>query len=161
MIEANRSRTGTTEPVPALVELLMTLSAFHRALIPRHSLSLGQYISLRFIATHEPVRISALARMFVVAPPTATTFVDGMERRGWIRRERSATDRRAVTLKLTPKARRTLRQIDAALERFFEGAFARLPPSRRRASAAAIAELGRSLETELSARQRAGRTPAP
>ncbi len=142
----------TSGPAPALVGLLMSLSAFHRVIIPKHGLTLGQYIGLRFVAMNEPVRISALARSFLIARPTATAFVDGMERRGWARRGRSEEDRRAVVLRLTPKAYRTLRQIDAEQARFLAGAFARLPPTRRRQAVVGLTELGQALETELALR---------
>ena len=145
-------------PGAALARLLMSLSAFHRAIIPSHGLSLGQYWGLRFVAVHEPVRMSALARIALVSRPTATAFVDGMERRGWIRRGRSPTDRRAVVLHLTPKAERVLQRIDAEQSRLFARAFARVSPSRRRQAVVWLDELGRAMEVELAIRL--GKAPA-
>lgn len=131
----------------------MSLSSFHRELITEQGLSLGQYIGLRFVAGNEPVRISALARSTLVSRPTATAYVDGMERRGWVRRIRSREDRRAVVLVLTAKARRSLRAIDAEQTRFFTRAFARLSPARRRQTVEWLHELANALDAQLKARQ--------
>jgi DNA-binding MarR family transcriptional regulator len=139
----------------------MNLSEFHRSVIPEHSLSLGQYIGLRFVAAKEPVRISVLARSFRIARPTATAFVDGMERRGWVRRVRSEDDRRAVVLRLTPKAHRTLGRIDIEQARFFQGAFARLSPARQRQAVRALEALGRAFEAELALYGRRGTAGGP
>lgn len=147
----NRSRfpPSSAEPASALVSLLTTLSAFHRSRIPRYGLSLGQYLGLRFVVTHAPVRISALARVALVSPPTATAFVDGMERRGWVRRSRSREDRRVVVVIPTPKALRTLHELDAEQRALFRRAFQRIPAQDRERAAVWLNEVGKVVEAEL------------
>lgn len=147
------SRSEAGSEGPALVGLMMNLSAFHRELIPQRGLSLGQYIGLRFVQAHEPVRISVLAESSLVSRPTATAFVDGLERRGWVVRRRSSKDRRSVVLGLTAKARRTLEAIDREQARFVRRAFARLAPEGRRQTVEWLTELNGAIAEELATRR--------
>jgi DNA-binding MarR family transcriptional regulator len=54
-------------------------------------------------ATH-----SDLVRQLEIEAPSVTSLVNGMQRKGWVRQERSETDARAKRLYLTPSGRRTL-----------------------------------------------------
>jgi len=51
------------------------------------------------------LRITALARLLGNTPPTVSQHADELERRGYLARRRSAGDRRAVCLELTPQGR--------------------------------------------------------
>ncbi len=133
------------------IALLMNLSAYYRTAIPRYGLSLGQYTALRYIAANEPVRISALARFVTISRPTATAFVDGMERKGWVLRVRSEEDRRAIGLRLTPQASRALRELETEQAEFLARALARLPYGHRRETVKWLGEVNRALRAELMA----------
>jgi len=54
-------------------------------------------------ATH-----SDLVRQLEIEAPSVTSLVNGMQRKGWVRQERSETDARAKRLFLTPSGRRIL-----------------------------------------------------
>lgn len=82
---------------------------------------------------HENPGVSArqLADALAVTPPNITMWIDKLERRGLIERERSTTDRRAQHIRTTPAGATLARQ---AVERVLEGeqaALAALSPAER------------------------------
>lgn len=82
---------------------------------------------------HENPGVSArqLADALAVTPPNITMWIDKLERRGLIERERSTTDRRAQHIRTTRDGAALARQ---ALERVLDGeqaALATLSPAER------------------------------
>src|SRR4051812_29571364 len=69
-------------------------------------LTLSQYGLVEPVARQPEARIRELAEGAGITAPTATRILDALERRGIVRRTRSATDRRAVAVTLTPEGRR-------------------------------------------------------
>ncbi len=58
---------------------------------------------------HEPgMTHSNLVRKLDVEAPSVTSLVSGLQRRGWIRQERSSSDARVKLLFLTPRGRRVI-----------------------------------------------------
>lgn len=74
---------------------------------------------------HENPGVSArqLADALAVTPPNITMWIDKLERRALIERERSTTDRRAQHIRATPDGAKLARQ---AVERVIEGELAAL-----------------------------------
>ena len=72
-----------------------------RELVP-HDLTQAQWLPLVRIAHGGCTTIAALARDQSIDPGAMTRAVDRLEAKGLVRRERSAADRRVVTLVLTP-----------------------------------------------------------
>jgi DNA-binding MarR family transcriptional regulator len=61
------------------------------------------------VLQHEPgATHSELVRQLEIEAPSVTSLVNGMQRKGWVRQERSETDARAKRLFLTPSGRRIL-----------------------------------------------------
>jgi DNA-binding MarR family transcriptional regulator len=75
-------------------------------------LTLSQYGLLLGLGQSETARVSDLAAEAAIAPSTASRILDALERRGVVRRARSAMDRRAVTVTLTETGRRSLSDQD-------------------------------------------------
>jgi DNA-binding MarR family transcriptional regulator len=82
---------------------------------PEHGVSLAQYHLLAPLAAGGAQTIGALAEAAAVAPPTATRMLDGLDRDGLVTRTPSATDRRCVTVDLTPAGREALERTGAAI----------------------------------------------
>ncbi len=59
---------------------------------------------------------SQLMEHLAVEPPSVTSLVNGMERKGWIRHERSPADARAKRLFLTAAGRRLTEKLRGATE---------------------------------------------
>jgi DNA-binding MarR family transcriptional regulator len=70
-------------------------------------LTTPQYLVLvHLVAGRKEAGMRQLARAGRHDPATMTAVVDGLARRGWVARRRSATDRRRVVVRLTPRGRR-------------------------------------------------------
>src|SRR5450755_2842149 len=81
----------------ALVQISMVL---RRAILPPQ-ISLTQAWTLLILRDDGPQRVTSLAEAAQVTQPTMSALVIGMERLGWVRRDASSTDRRAVAVCLT------------------------------------------------------------
>jgi len=62
----------------------------------------------------EGISQRVLARALYITPPTATNTLKRMERDGWIKRRREASDQRVVRVYLTEKAKRLRREARAS-----------------------------------------------
>jgi DNA-binding MarR family transcriptional regulator len=82
---------------------------------PESGVSLAQYHLLAPLSGGGAQTIRALAEAAGVAPPTATRMLDGLDRDGLVTRTPSATDRRCVTVDLTPAGREALERTEAAI----------------------------------------------
>ena len=70
-------------------------------------LTTSQYLVLvHLAATRREMGMLELARAGRHDPATMTALMDGLVRRSWVARRRSATDRRRVVVRLTPRGRR-------------------------------------------------------
>ena len=91
----------TAEAVVEIVPLVMrSLAAELRR--SGHLLMPAQFGVLFHLAEHKTCNLSELAEALAVSLPTVSNIVSRMVERGWVARERSATDRRVVLVTLTP-----------------------------------------------------------
>jgi DNA-binding MarR family transcriptional regulator len=95
------------------------------------TLTLSQYALIRALAGRAAARIGDLATAAAVTPSTATRILDTLERREMVRRDRSAEDRRAVSVSLTERGREALGRQDAWMRGRQRGFFAALPPEEQ------------------------------
>ena len=81
----------------------------------QHSdLTLSQYRLLLFIAT-APQRFGALANQAALRPPTLTSLIDGLEKKGLVARVPVEGDRRALEVALTDAGHAALAATEASL----------------------------------------------
>ena len=81
---------------------------------------------LRFVAENKKPTMTDLAEYLSVKAPTATAFISGLVRAGFIEREPDKGDRRIVHLNLTPVGRNKLKQGQAELLVALKPVFAKL-----------------------------------
>jgi DNA-binding MarR family transcriptional regulator len=107
---------------------------------------------LHFVASRpEGVRLTAAAAHVGIRKATASDAVTTLESKSLIRKLADASDRRAVTLKVTPKGRRTARDWPASFESVVEG----LTASEQELLLALVIKMIRQLQQrELIAPQR-------
>jgi DNA-binding MarR family transcriptional regulator len=81
------------------------LRAIEEALFDRWNLTAQQYNVMRLLEAKHPEAIPTLrlSAKLVSRAPDITRMLDKLEVQGWIRRDRSSEDRRAVLVALTPK----------------------------------------------------------
>ena len=97
-------------------------------------LTLAQYYLLHPLETERGVPLSRLAESAGIAPPTATRVVDGLEKAGLVRRERSSSDRRTVLVSLTASGRRRVARKRTELADQRRRLYENLEPDERRHS---------------------------
>jgi DNA-binding MarR family transcriptional regulator len=121
------------------------------------------------LVEQEEARIGDLAAAAGVTPPTASRILDALERRDLVRRARSAHDRRAVAVSLTPAGRTVLRDQEGWMRARQESFYMGLPreeqalaPDLLRRMAALIDDLAAGPEAAPVARRlRSAPTPRP
>ncbi len=92
-------------------------------------LTVAQYVPLVFLATARgEVGMGTLAQASLQDAATMTAIVDGLVRRNWVVRRRSALDRRRVAVRLTPRGRALLRAVPRRLDLRWRRALRRLSP---------------------------------
>jgi DNA-binding MarR family transcriptional regulator len=82
--------------------------AIQRALharIQRHGVAPGAWYFLRVLWEEEGLTQRELANRVGMMEPTAVIALRGLERAGWIKRQRNAQDRRKIHIRLTPEGR--------------------------------------------------------
>jgi DNA-binding MarR family transcriptional regulator len=125
--------TGHVESV--LNSLRRTVRAFRAAAMTAESvlgISGAQHFALEKLADAPALSLNDLATRTLTHKSSASVVVSRLVLRGYVRRERSAADRRGIVLSLTPAGRR-------ALERAPDSAQSRLVRALRRLPAAELA----------------------
>jgi MarR family 2-MHQ and catechol resistance regulon transcriptional repressor len=108
---------GTPEEVRALNSYIKLQRAADSVLArtTRHlastSLTLSQYGVLDLLLYQGPLRLGQIAEKVLKSEGNITTVVDNLERAGLVKRERSAKDRRAITVSLTEEGVRLISEV--------------------------------------------------
>jgi DNA-binding MarR family transcriptional regulator len=84
---------------------IVTTSAFVRAAGKPLDLRPVEFTILQLVCENAPVTATQLAKELAITTPGITIWIDRLEKRGLVRRERSSTDRRTQELTITPKGR--------------------------------------------------------
>ena len=121
----------------ALVQLSMVL---RRAILPPQ-IGLTQATTLLILRDEGPQRVTRLAEAAQVTQPTMLALVIGMERLGWVRRDASSADRRAVAVCLTEGGAEVIRELEAARTRALRADLDALPAADLAALVAALPAL--------------------
>lgn len=85
-----------------------TYRAFTKVLqtrISAHGVTIGQWYFLRVLWEEDGLTQRELSQRVGMMEPTTVTALNGMEKRGYAKRVRNATDRRKVNIFLTEKGR--------------------------------------------------------
>lgn len=98
----------------AAVRLIARLARIAEQTCQKTGISLPQY-RLLVSVSGRPQRASELAASVGVSRPTLTSLVDGLEQGGLLRRVAVPTDRRGISLELTPQGREATAKAERAL----------------------------------------------
>lgn len=113
-------------------------------------LTLSQFNLIEALGEVGEVSVRGLADAAGVTAPTATRMLDALERGGIVRRDRTATDRRVVTVSLTREGRSVLDAQQAWVTERQHALYASLVPAEREGAARLLQRLA-DLVDELSA----------
>jgi len=120
----------------------------HSRLARQHGLTEPQAVCLSAVHRAGEINPGHLARSLSLSPPTVTGILDRLERRGLVRRERTARDKRQVTVCITPEGKRLLAEGPPSLQERFTRRLAGLPIPRQEDIAEALQEVVRLMEAE-------------
>jgi DNA-binding MarR family transcriptional regulator len=107
-------------------------------------LTLPQFRVLTLLSS-SPERASRIAELAAVSRPSLTGILDGLEAKGFIRRQDVAGDRRGVQLEVTPAGRQALAKAEKDAVASLRELLARLEPEGRRAALDGLAALHTAL----------------
>jgi DNA-binding MarR family transcriptional regulator len=146
--EIKQTKPFTSESQEAFLLLLKTTDQLRRSLsrqMEGAGVTLQQYNVLRILrgAGTEGLPTLEIANRMIEETPGITRLIDRLEDRGWVERERSATDRRQVICRLSETGRALLAGLDDPIEAWLRGTV-RLPGNRL----AALVELLEELWTQ-------------
>jgi MarR family transcriptional regulator, organic hydroperoxide resistance regulator len=88
-----------------------SLQRFLQVKIEPYGVTLGMWYLLRALWHEDGLTQRELSRRIGIMEPTTLAALNGMERRGLVRRVRSKTDRRKWHVRLTPKAQELKAQL--------------------------------------------------
>ncbi len=93
--------------------------------------------------------MSHLADVLNVSLSNATGLIDRLEERGYIARDRVATDRRIVLVRVTPAGEQMLGEVDALSDDLMRSVLGRLPASQLRGVANAFSALREAVDSTV------------
>jgi len=141
---AGHARRLGEEALVAVLRVANRLNLEVAALLKPHGLTVNQYNALRIMrgAGDAGVTCGQLGDRMMTHDPDITRLIDRLERFGWAVRERSSTDRRVVTGRITAAGLALLAGLDAEVASFDREMFAALDDRR-------LAQLVASLQAVL------------
>jgi len=86
------------ETVPQIMQAIRVEMRLGRGV----NLSIPQFRALRFLQTHPDSSLTGLAEYLGLTPPSASKLVDGLVKQALVNRQEASSDRRRLTLALTP-----------------------------------------------------------
>lgn len=112
------------------------------------SASLSEVMALGELSESDVVSQQELARRLGLEKSTVSRLVGGMERRGWVSRERDPANRRYFRLTLTGEGRGAAEQVGQHLQTHHERLLGGLTEEERAALSTGLAALARLLEEQ-------------
>jgi DNA-binding MarR family transcriptional regulator len=135
--ELRQSRPFPSQAVELLVGLYRTVdlvAGAQREGLKAFDLSLTQYNVLRILAGagESGHRVADIGERLITREPDVTRLVDGLERKGLVRRARNKEDRRVVRVTLTAAGSRLVREASKSVEALAARQFAHLSSAEQR-----------------------------
>jgi len=134
--------------VVALRRIVRAIDLQSRRMVDACGLTGPQLVVLREAARLDGASVSALARGVSLSQPTVSGIVERLEKRGLVRRERSAHDRRSVSVQATKQGRRLLEEAPSLLQDTFRRELALLEEWERTQMLAILQRLAGMMDAE-------------
>lgn len=80
-------------------------------LLAKYGLSHSQWLIFMIVGQRDGVTVKEIAVALGITSSAVTQLLDGLEKHGFVRRQASATDRRALAISPTPKFRRLFKKM--------------------------------------------------
>lgn len=140
----------TFEVLRAIRRIIRAVSMHSKTLARDSGMTLPQLMCLKAVAEldADEVTVSQVAQRVQLSPATTSRIIDRLTRAGLVERQRSARDRRRVSLSLSETGRARYDTLPAPLQDRFVERYAALPAEERDRLLEALTELTRMLEAE-------------
>ncbi|RYE94534.1 MAG: MarR family transcriptional regulator [Myxococcales bacterium] len=149
----------------AIVEAVLYLYTESRRLTKeiaaRHGLTGPQLTVVKMLEALGELPLSRLSEKIRAQNSTVTGIVDRMEREGLVARVRSASDRRVVHIKLTPKGHHLARDVQVAPMDMFRDAVGTLSHDEARTLLRVLRKVARRVEQQVEQQTERGPEPTP
>ena len=122
--------TISPEIAPQVHKAFSRLSRRLRAVDLPYGLTNERLSTLAAIGDHEPISVSALAKVEIVAVPTMSRMVDALETEGFVRRRDDKFDSRSVLISTTAKGKRAYQRATHQSLSHLKGALNTLAPEQ-------------------------------
>ncbi len=151
---------STDEPAPlqqggiveqvmvALRRIIRAIDLHSRFLVNRYGLTGPQLAVLKQIPRDGAVSVGKIARGILLTQATVTGILDRLERRNFVRRQRSEVDKRQVLVSLTDAGREVMLAPPSLLHESFAETFGQLQDWEQTLILASLQRLVRMLEAE-------------
>ncbi|MDD5318297.1 MAG: MarR family transcriptional regulator [Candidatus Pacebacteria bacterium] len=94
-------------------------------------LTFSQMEILMFIGPSEKKSMESIAKYLKVAPPSATSLIEKMEKAGLVLRKKDKNDRRVVFIELSPKTKKMIAVLWKKKEKILDKIVSKLNPTDR------------------------------
>jgi DNA-binding MarR family transcriptional regulator len=116
----------------------------------RQGISMSQLHVMNLLERHGEMPMSRLADMIDVSVSNATGLVDRIEERGFLERDRVATDRRVVLVRISAAGRAVLDEVEALREEVLRSVLDRMTDTQLTRVAAALSDMRQAIDTTLA-----------
>ena len=141
--------------VDAIVETIIYLYTESRRITKQVARELGltgpQLTVMKLLETFGDLSLSSLSERIRAQNSTVTGIIDRMEREGIVRRERSATDRRVVLIRLSDKGMKLAQRIQVEPMEIFKRALVDLSAADLKDLLRILGKLQKRVRSELAA----------
>ena len=134
--------------VASIRRIVRAVDLHSRHLVEEHGITAPQLAVLGEASRLGGSSIGALARGVHLSQPTVSGVLDRLERRGYVRRERSESDRRAVVVTTTEKGEKVLHESPSLLQDRFREELARLEGWERHWLLSALERIAAMMDAE-------------
>jgi DNA-binding MarR family transcriptional regulator len=146
---STRAKRGEVPRVlNAFRTLVKSLRVADRAAIKRHGLGSAQIFVLHQLNVRSPLSVTELAELTATDQSTVSVVINKLLERGFVTRERAASDARRAVVALTAKGRQIVRKTAPPFQETLIAGILKLPAKRASALADGLEELLRALDIE-------------
>jgi len=107
--------------------VLRLYNAAAQKILDREGVSIAHWYYLRVLSQHETLSQLELSQRVAIAPTTAVTALDILEKRGLVRRTRDPNDRRRYFVSLTDEGARLIDELMPDIEKMIAASIKDIP----------------------------------
>jgi MarR family transcriptional regulator, lower aerobic nicotinate degradation pathway regulator len=128
-------------------------------LVARHGLHPLHFGLLSILDAEGPVSQQQLGRQLGIDPSSMVARMDALETLGLVERERSAEDRRAYEISLTPEGRKALKQLRVEASKYGKEFFRALTPKEQEQLNLLLLKLAATVDLDAASRAESEQEP--